>query len=255
MTITYLQNSAYMDYLVEEAKREMKRDDQYVLFRKSAPYIIVVIIIAVLIAAGGFTARYYYRVSQQAATERFFEAVNQEDGADKETALRAIATGNETPFAHIANIALMADKKEAEADVADIQTLPKPLASFAGAPVKAVEAESFERLAGFFTRLEHIDTTEEAEKLASDVAAEMQDHDAIWRHSLLELQAFALFRAKKTKEAGSIFYELSRDAQTPQAMRSRALELVDIIGADTISATDTDSQHISAESSTVHEQE
>lgn len=218
-----------MDYLMDEAKREMKRDGQSLLAKKIAPYAIGFATVSVIIAAGGLTARYYFRVTQENATYDYIKAMGEDKNTEKERLLREVAQQGATPFSYIANIRLLADNKLAETAGASYTPLPKPVASFAGAPVAADEAKQFSELAEFYVRLQKAKKTEAALALADDVAIAAANPQAIWSHSLKELHAFALLQAKDLQASGAIFVVLRDDENAPEGIRSRAKELAAVL--------------------------
>lgn len=218
-----------MDFIVEEARKEMKRDSQNALIRKSLPYVTAFTAIVCVTVAGGFFVNRYYTEKYEQATRVYFNAVQTDNKREQEEKLREAAKTLPAPYAEMANIRLLAQDKAPET-APKTADKPNPLLNIAGAAHYPAEIVAFRELAALYEALEKEKDAEKLRELASRAGAEAQKKDTVFGYSLKEIQALALLQAGNIAEALPLFTALSADAAAPAELRRRSSDMADALG-------------------------
>ena len=212
------------DNLLREIDEELRRERYAKLWKKYGNHLIAAALALVLSVAGYQGWRTYDVKNRMEQAERFFAA--QKLAASGETAAAAEA------FAALADDAgggyeLLASLRAAAAR-AETGDKPGAIALYRQLSGDSGYDPVYRDLAVVMEALLIIDDAE-AEAIRSRLAPLMAD-DNPWRHSARELAAHAAMRGGDRKAARELFTKLAGDGAAPAGVRSRASEMLSVLG-------------------------
>ena len=232
-----------MDYLIQEARREIRRDEQNALLKKCLPYAGAATLLACAIVVTALWSNLYYTSSQENLSSRYHSALSDWERKGVSEGSEELAELAKTPdptFSYVASIAYAnvsgKEPLEKETDKIKGSALSDFLRTVNGVDYP-VELRKFESLIAAYERLGAAHTPQEAEKLAQDIDEELKKQSShIWGYSLRELKGYALISAGDAAAAQSVFSALSIEQNVPPRLKKRAAEVAAIIGEDELSA-------------------
>lgn len=208
----------------EEVSEELKQDRYAELWKKYGRYFVALAVVIVLGVAG-----YQYWQSEQtrareAASERFAAALAlARDGKTKEamTAMAGIAQDGPKGYAALARLQQAAQLLKS-GDRAGAMLAFEQLANDSSAD------QLFRDVAIIHWAYHGLDDADPAKMTERLKPITAKDHP--WRHMALELSALYAERAGRRADAIQILTDLEKDKDAPQGVRSRAKELLAILG-------------------------
>lgn len=212
------------DSLLREIDEELRQEQYAKLWKKYGSYLIAAALALVVVVAGHQGWRTYDVKNRMEQGERF-------------AAAQQLATSGKTAAAAEAFAALADDAGGGYELLASLRTAAAlaKTGDKTGAVViyRQLSEDSgydpvYRDLAVILETLLVIDDGEAA-AIRSRLAPLMAD-DNPWRHSARELAAHAALRAGDRKAARELFTNLARDGAAPQGIRSRADEMLSIVG-------------------------
>ncbi len=208
----------------DEVSEELKQDRYADIWRKYGRYFVALGVVAVLAVAGYQYWQSEQRKGREAASERFAAAAAlAAEGKAKEaaTAFTSVAQGDAKGYAAMARLQQAAQLIKAGDRPAALLALEQ-LANDGGVdPMFRDVAVIHWAYAG----LDDADPAKMTERLKPLAAAGKP-----WRHLALELTALYAERAGRRADALQILTGLEKDDQAPEGVRSRARELIAILG-------------------------
>ena len=215
-----------MGDIFREIDEELRQDKFEKLWREYGRYMIAGAVVVVL-AVAGFSGWQQYQQSQRLADGARFAAAkaSAEDGNTEDAAALFAALGRESgtsygTLARFHEAALSAKKGDADAAVAiydalaadtDIDPPFRDLATILSASVRANGASP--------------DTAAINDKLQPLI-----DSGGTWRHSALEILGTLAHRSGDIAKAKELFKQIVDDIEAPQSLRSRAAQMLAIMG-------------------------
>jgi hypothetical protein len=231
-----------MDYLIQEARREIRRDEQNALIKKIIPYAGAATLILCALAVAAFSANLYYTGRQERLSSRFYAALSDwsakgvEEGKKE---LRAITEEDEPTFSLMASIALAGaqDKSDAVSLAQEKEKREGVVQRWLRLANRAAYPEEFVRfreLISLYDVFRAAKSEEEYDALSARIDAYLKqaDGEPIWAYSAKELRGLVYMRSGKDKEAKLAFSGLAMDADAPDGVKERAAELVRILEAE-----------------------
>lgn len=212
------------DSLLREIDEELRQERYAKLWKKYGNHLIAAALALVLAVAGYQGWRTYDVKNRMEQGERF-------------AAAQALAKSGETAAAAEAFAALADDagggyqllaRLRAAAARAATGDKPGAIAIYRQLSGDSGYDTVYRDLAVIMEALLVIDDAE-AGAIRSRLAPLMAD-DNPWRHSARELAAHAAMRGGDRKAAGELFTNLARDGTAPQGIRSRASEMLSVLG-------------------------
>jgi hypothetical protein len=208
----------------EEVSEELKQDRYAELWKKYGRYFVALAVVVVLGVAGYQYWQSEQRKAREAASERFASAVAlAREGKTKEAiaAFAGVAQDGPKGYAQLARLQQAAQLLKS-GDRAGAMLAFEQIANDGGAdPLFRDVAVVHWAYAG----LDDADPARMTERLKPLTAKENP-----WRFMALELSALYAERAGRRADAIQILTDLEKDKDAPQAARSRAKELLAILG-------------------------
>ncbi len=212
------------DSLLREIDEELRQEQYAKLWKKYGNYLIAAALAFVLAVAGyqGW---------------RTFDVKNRMEQGERFAAAQELATSGKTAAAAEAFAALADDAGGGYELLARLRTAaaraktgdkPGAVAIYRQLSEDSGIDPVYRDLAVVLEALLVIDDTDSG-TIRSRLAPLMAD-DNPWRHSARELAAHAALRAGDRKAARELFTNLARDGAAPQGIRSRAGEMLSIVG-------------------------
>ncbi|MCW9036038.1 MAG: tetratricopeptide repeat protein [Alphaproteobacteria bacterium] len=212
------------DLFIKEVEEDLRNERQAELWKKYGNYVIGTAVGVVLIVAGyqGYTA--YDRNQKETLSEQLTTAtslVKANKLADAQNALSSIANEGTTGYRVLAKLqqaAILSQKGDRAAasaiywELADDSSVAKTYRDLA-------------TILGAMNGADDVDATSIKNRLTP-----LNDEKNAWRHSAKELLAVMEMKAGDKSKALEMFKQLSEDASTPQGVRTRANQLVAILG-------------------------
>ncbi len=212
------------DQFFEEVSEELKQDRYAELWKKYGRFFVALAVVVVLGVAGYQYWQSEQRKARETASERFAAALAlARDGKAKEavTAMAAIAQDGPKGYAQLARLQQAAQLLKS-GDRAGAMLAFEQLANDRSAD------QLFRDVAVVhwaYAGLDDADPAQMSERLKPLTAK-----DNPWRHMALELSAFYAERAGRRADAIQILTDLEKDKDAPQGVRSRAKELLALLG-------------------------
>jgi hypothetical protein len=212
------------DSLLREIDDDLRHEKYAKLWKKYGNYVIAFAMLLVVGVAGYQGWRSWDLKTRTEQSDRFLAALDLRADGDLEAARKALADlagdagkGYATlaRFQEAAVLESLGDRKGAIAAYGTLST---------GGSVP----ESFRQMAIVLGALLELDTADPA--ALSDRVAPLTAAGNPWRFTALEITALLAVRASDVGKAREIFTQLSGDAQTPPGIRSRASEMLAILG-------------------------
>ena len=215
-----------MGDIFREIDEELRQDKFEKLWREYGRYVIAGAV-AIVIAVAGVSGWQQYQESERLADGARFSAAkaSAEDGKTEDAAALFTALGRESgnsygTLARFHEAALTAKKGDTDAAIAlydalaadlDIDAQFRDLATILSASVSANGASP--------------DTATIGEKLQPII-----DSGGTWRHSALEILGTLAHRSGDIAKAKELFKQIVDDFEAPQGLRSRAAQMLAIMG-------------------------
>jgi len=214
------------DILFQEIDEELRQDRAQKLWHAYGKYAIVAVIIAVASVAGYQGWRNYDLSTRQAVGERFTAALDLVDTKKTDAAFKAFAsiaddgTKGYQLLARFSQARLLAQNGETQdavvayrvlADDNSIDSLYRNLAVILGA------YEELNNSGADFAELK-------------DRLQPLMAKTSPWRFSAQEITGLLLKRSGEKTKARELFSSLTNDSGTPQGVRTRAQEMLSILG-------------------------
>lgn len=212
-----------MTDIFREVDEDLKREQYEKLWRRYGNYVIAVALAVVLVTAGVVWWRDYQTSRQLAQGDSFAHAIALAVGGERREAADAFAALAEEGALGYATLARfnMAALRAERGDLAGAVAIYDELA-------KTAVNQTFRDLAVILSAahsLENADPAELSARLAPLTAA-----DNPWRYSALELTALLAGRSGDSEREREIFTRLAEDPGAPAGIRSRAGEMLQILG-------------------------
>ncbi|WP_316977798.1 tetratricopeptide repeat protein [Shumkonia mesophila] len=212
------------DSLLREIDDELRHEKYAKLWKKYGNYVVAFAVLLVVGVAGYQGWRGWDLKTRTEQSDRFLAALDLRADGNPEAARKALADlagdagkGYAT-LARFQEAALLESQGDRKGAVAAYGALSND----------GAVPESFRQMAVILGALLELDTADPAaltERVAPLTAAGNP-----WRFTALEVTALLAVRASNVDKAREIFTQLSGDAQTPQGIRSRASEMLAILG-------------------------
>ena len=214
-----------MGDIFREVEEELRQERYERLWRQYGKYLIAAAVLVVAAAAGwqGWSS---YRVSQQEAGGLAFSAATRlvRDGR-MEQAEAAFAALDATAGYRVLSRFQQASIRAATGDHAAAVDIYDKLAADRDTP------SSLRGLATVLAGLQALRVKEIPSDAISDRIAPLTGPGAAYRHIGQEILAMAAQRAGDRKMAVSYYRKLVDDAETPSGIRTRAAQMLNILGA------------------------
>ncbi len=208
----------------EEVSEELKADRYAELWKKYGRYFVAVAVVIVLGVAGYQYWQGEQRKAAEATSERFAAAAAlARDGKTKEaiTAFAGVAQDGTKGYAQLARLQQAAQLLKS-GDRAGAMLAYEQLANDGAADPMFRDVAVVQWA---YAGLDDADPAKMSERLKPLTAK-----DNPWRHMALELSALYAERAGRRVDAIQILTDLEKDKDAPQGVRSRAKELLAILG-------------------------
>jgi hypothetical protein len=208
----------------EEVSEELKQDRYAELWKKYGRYFVALAVVVVLGVAGYQYWQGEQRKAREAASERFAAAAAlAREGKTKEAiaAFTGIAQDGPKGYAQLARLQQAAQLMKSGDRAGALLAFEQLANDGASDPLFRDVAVIHWAYAG----LDDADPAKMSERLKPLTAK-----DSPWRHMALELSALYAERAGRRADAIQILTDLEKDKDAPQALRSRAKELLAILG-------------------------
>ncbi|MET0155504.1 MAG: hypothetical protein ABW189_05310 [Rickettsiales bacterium] len=229
-----------MDYLIQEARREIRRDEQNALLKKCLPYAGAITLLACAAVVAVLSSDVYYTSLQEKLSERYHSALrdlaspSSEKGREE---LNQLAKADDPTFSQMARIALASVEKPASVDVDEKQDkeydVLENVLRAANGTKEPEELYAFRRLIDGYVRLKNVKTPQDAEKLAGECDENVAS-DLVFSYSWKEMKAYALLMANKPKESQAAFSAMSIDQNAPESVKMRSEEMSAIISENAV---------------------
>jgi len=209
---------------IQEVNEELKQEQYQKLWKKYGRYFVGVAVVVILGVAGWQYLRQQERKAHETASIRYFAALTAAKAgknADASKLLTSVAGdtgGGYDALARLRRASLFANEGEMKAAATEY----RQLADDEKAP------KVFRELGMLLWGLSALDTAPPKEAIArlKPLAADTSP----WRYSARELVALFTDRAGQRKDAIAQFQRLAKDTKAPETIRSRAREMVAILG-------------------------
>ncbi len=212
------------DSLLREIDDELRQERYAKLWKKYGAYVIAAAVALVVAVAGYKGWQYWDQQTRMALSDRFTNALLAAGSGDADQAREAFqalaqeGSGGYALLARFQQARLLADEgKKSEAlaayraigDDSSVEAAYRNLALLM-AGYMAVDLGSFAEVEPGITRL--------------------SQESGPWRPLAREVLALAAFQRGDSKVARDIYSELSKDAEAPSGLRTRATEMLDVLG-------------------------
>jgi hypothetical protein len=209
---------------IQEVNEELKQEQYQKLWKKYGRYFVGVAVVVILGVAGWQYLQQQERKAHEAASVQYFAALTAARAGKNAEASKLLARvagergGGYGALARLRRAALFANEGEMKAAAAEYRRL----ADDEKAP------KVFRELGTVLWGLAALDTA--SPKAAIDRLKPLTADTSPWRYSARELVALFTDRAGQRKEAIAQFQRLAKDTKAPETIRSRAREMVAILG-------------------------
>jgi hypothetical protein len=212
------------DSLLREIDEELRQEHYSKLWKKYGNYVIAVAVILIAGVAGYQGWQAWDIKSRMEQSDQFQAAMTLKGDGDLEASRNAFAELAADGGAGYATLA-----RFQEAAILDSSgDRPGAIAAYRELSADDGVAENYRNLAlvlGAYLEVDDADTAALSERLAPLTAA-----DQPWRFSALEITAMAAQRSGDSAKAREIFERLTNDAAAPNGVRSRAAEMLAVLG-------------------------
>ena len=209
--------------IFREVDEELREENLLRLWRRFGPYVVGTAVAVIVVTASSVGWKEYRASQLQAWGSSFSEAMSlggQEDPASAAAAFAIITedSGDGYPtLSRLQEAALVARSGDTSAALIIYNDLSET----------AID-QRFRDLAVILAAYLELDTLDSAD-LERRLAPLTADNNP-WRYSAIELTAFIAVRTEDLQRARDIFAKLSEDVQAPAGVRSRARDMLAIIG-------------------------
>ncbi len=209
--------------IFREVDEELREENLLRLWRRFGPYVVVTAVAVVVVTASSVGWKEYRTSQLRAWGSSFSEAMSlggQEDPASAAAAFAKITkeAGEGYPtLSRLQEAALLARSGDTSGALAIYNDLSET----------AID-QRFRELAVVLAGYLDLDTHDPVE-LEARLAPLTADNNP-WHYSAIELTAFIAVRTEDLQRARDIFTKLSEDAQAPAGVRSRARDMLAVIG-------------------------
>jgi len=221
------------DSFIREVDENLKRDQARDFAKKNLPWLVAAVALF-LIGVGGYIY-WQHRQDQKAAEQseqlaQIFRAVGTTTESSVPQRLEQVASdgGDATrATARFAKAAIALDKNDRQTALAEYAKI----AGDSGLP------DAYRNLATVRRTALEFDTLKPEE-----VIARLQPFNKAgdpWFGSAGEMTAMALLKQGKKAEAGRLFASIAADAQVPESIRSRAVQIAGTLGVDASASVPT----------------
>lgn len=213
-----------MSDVFREVDEELRRDRLKALWRRFGPYIIGAAIALVLVVAGRAYWIDYIDTKRQAESDAYEAALSafQNDPAAGRSALEAVIGGDNDGYAALARFQLAGELQKSG-------QINEAIANYESLSADGSLNGRLKGLARLMTASLYIDQNRQIE--ARQLLIGLVANNPAWRLSATEYLGFLDFQAGNLEEARLVFVSLSVDATAPQAMQSRAKEMLTLLEA------------------------
>jgi hypothetical protein len=209
--------------IFREVDEELREDNLLRMWRRFGPYVVGVVVTVIVVTASSVGWKEYRASQLQAWGSSFSEAMTlggQESPASAAAAFAIIAeeSGDGYPtLSRLQEAALLARSGDT----------PAALVIYNDLSETAID-QRFRDLAVILAGYLELDTRDPVELEAR--LAPLTADNSPWHYSAIELTAFIAVRTGDLQRARDIFTKLSGDAEAPSGVRSRARDMLAIIG-------------------------
>ncbi len=211
------------DEIFREVDEELREDNLLRMWRRFGPYVVGVVVTVIVVTASSVGWKEYRASQLQAWGSSFSEAMTlggQESPASAAAAFAIIAEESGDGYPTLSRL------QEAALLVRSGDT-PAALVIYNDLSETAID-QRFRDLAVILAGYLELDTRDPVELEAR--LAPLTADNSPWHYSAIELTAFIAVRTGDLQRARDIFTKLSGDAEAPSGVRSRARDMLAIIG-------------------------
>lgn len=212
------------ELLIKEVDEDLRQEELQKLWKKHGGLMTVAVVGLVLAVAGWQGWQAWDGKQRRASSARYAEAaalVEQGKNAEAADALQALAGDGTKGYRVVADFR-RADLLQQAGDVAGAAALYRRIA--ADSAVEQVYRD-MASIRGAYLSLD-ADDPASLERAMESLAAE----GSAWRHSAREVTALAALRRGDSAKASELFAKIAEDGAAPQGLRTRAAEMLAVVG-------------------------